>query len=853
MTHDQHTAPAPAPATPHGSHAPAGIPDARAVVGTIDLAVGGMTCASCVARVEKKINKVPGATATVNLATEQAHVELTDEVDAAALVKAVESAGYTATVMRNSLATRGTETHAGHEMTAMALSGHSMGDGEMDADEDTSAPVPDRGADLRRRLIAAAILSVPVLLLSMIPALQFPGWQWVVTVLALPVVTWSAWPFHRAAARAARHGASTMDTLVSLGVIAASAWSLWAVLFGGAGEIGLRMTPALFPRAAMGGMGTPELYFEVAAVVTTFLLAGRYAEHRSRRRAGDALRTLLSLGATDVALLTTDDAGRRTETRVPVASLQVGDVFAVRPGEKVATDGVVLEGTSAVDTSLLTGEPVPVDVAPGSQVTGATVNTSGYLVVRAERVGEQTMLAQIGRLVTQAQTGKAPIQRLADRISAVFVPVVIAVAVGTLAVWLLTGGGTQAAFTAAVAVLIIACPCALGLATPTALLVGTGRGAQLGILIKGPEILESTRRVDTVVLDKTGTVTEGRMRVVDVLAADGISRDVLRYAGAVESRSEHPIAQAIASAAAAAAALGRPPATVERSARNPLHSGSDDAISLHSVLDGVGVGSDEVGIGSDEVTEFANTPGRGVVGLVRLGHSGVELARRVLVGRPTWLREQSVDTTPLDEMFEAAESDGATAVMAAWNGVARGVVVLRDPLKATSAAAIDELRALGLRPVLLTGDNAGAARVAAAQVGIEEVMAEVLPADKVAAVRSLQEQGRVVAMVGDGVNDAAALAQADLGLAMGTGTDVAMQAADITLVRGDLRSAGQAIRLSRSTLRIIKQNLFWAFAYNVAAIPLAALGLLNPMIAGAAMAFSSVLVVTNSLRLRRAA
>src|SRR5450830_218614 len=599
MTHDQHTAPA--PATPHGYHAPAGIPDARAVVGTIDLAVGGMTCASCVARVEKKINKVPGATATVNLATEQAHVELTDEVDAAALVKAVESAGYTATVMRNSLATRGTDAHAGHDATEMALSGHSMGDGEMDADEDTSAPVPDRGAVLRRRLIAAAILSVPVLLLSMIPALQFPGWQWVVTVLALPVVTWSAWPFHRAAARAARHGASTMDTLVSLGVIAASAWSLWAVLFGGAGEIGLRMTPALFPRAAIGGMQTPELYFEVAAVVTTFLLAGRYAEHRSRRRAGDALRTLLSLGATDFALLTTDDAGRRTETRVPVASLQVGDVFAVRPGEKVATDGVVLEGTSAVDTSLLTGEPVPVDVAPGSQVTGATVNTSGYLVVRAERVGEQTMLAQIGRLVTQAQTGKAPIQRLADRISAVFVPVVIIIAVGTLAVWLLTGGGTQAAFTAAVAVLIIACPCALGLATPTALLVGTGRGAQLGILIKGPEILESTRRVDTVVLDKTGTVTEGRMRVVDVLAADGISRDVLRYAGAVESRSEHPIAQAIASAAAAAAALGRPPATVERSARNPLHSGSDDAISLHSVRDEVGIGSDEVGIGSDEV------------------------------------------------------------------------------------------------------------------------------------------------------------------------------------------------------------------------------------------------------------
>jgi len=853
MTHGQHTAPA--PATPHGSHAPAGIPDARAVIGTIDLAVGGMTCASCVARVEKKINKVPGATATVNLAIEQAHVELTDEVDAAALIKAVESAGYTATVMRNSLATRGTDAHAhaGHDTTEMALSGHSMGDGEMDADEDTSAPVPDRGADLRRRLIAAAILSVPVLLISMIPALQFPGWQWVVTAAALPVVTWSAWPFHRAAARAARHGASTMDTLVSLGVIAASAWSLWAVLFGGAGEIGLRMTPALFPRAAMGGIETPELYFEVAAVVTTFLLAGRYAEHRSRRRAGDALRTLLSLGATDVALLTADDAGRRAETRVPVASLGVGDVFAVRPGEKVATDGVVLEGTSALDTSLLTGEPVPVDVGPGSQVTGATVNTSGYLVVRAERVGEQTMLAQIGRLVTQAQTGKAPIQRLADRISAVFVPVVIIIAVGTLAVWLLTGGGTQAAFTAAVAVMIIACPCALGLATPTALLVGTGRGAQLGILIKGPEVLESTRRVDTVVLDKTGTITEGRMRVVDVLAADSTpTDDVLRYAGAVESRSEHPIAQAIASAAAAASAPAAapgdapgdaPPPGVERTGTTRPAS---LAGSLHSVRDGVE-------IGSDEVTEFANTPGRGVVGLVRLAHSGLELARRVLVGRPTWLREQGVDTTPLDGAFDAAESDGATAVMAAWNGVARGVVVLRDPLKATSRAAIDELRALGLRPVLLTGDNAGAARVAAAQVGIEEVMAEVLPADKVAAVRSLQEQGRVVAMVGDGVNDAAALAQADLGLAMGTGTDVAMQAADITLVRGDLRSAGQAIRLSRSTLRIIKQNLFWAFAYNVAAIPLAALGLLNPMIAGAAMAFSSVLVVTNSLRLRRAA
>lgn len=793
----------------------AGLPDATAVVGTLDLAVSGMTCASCVARVEKKINKVPGASALVNLATETARVELTDDVDAAEIVRAVEAAGYGATVMRDSRAVKAAG-HDGHDDVEHALSGHTMAPGhDMVEGEDTSAPVADRGADLRRRLIGAAILTVPVLLLSMIPALQFDAWQWVVVALALPVVTWAAWPFHRAAARAARHGSSTMDTLVSLGVIAASAWSLWAVLLGGAGEIGMRMEPTLVPRAAMAGMETPELYFEVAAVVTTFLLAGRYAEHRSRRRAGDALRSLLALGATDVALLTTDDAGRRTERRVPVASLRVGDVFAVRPGEKVATDGVVLEGTSALDTSLLTGEPVPVDVGPGSQVTGATVNTSGYLVVRAERVGEETMLAQIGRLVTQAQTGKAPVQRLADRISAVFVPVVIVIALATFGVWVATGGGLQAAFTAGVAVLIIACPCALGLATPTALLVGTGRGAQLGILIKGPEILESTRRVDTVVLDKTGTVTEGRMRVVDVVAAEGFPADeVLRYAGAVEARSEHPIAQAIATAGAA----GEGPDTVEL-----------------------------------DVTEFENVAGRGVVALVRPAHVGVELARRVLVGRPTWLREQGVVTEDLDAAFDDAEGAGATAVMVAWAGRARGVVVLRDPLKATSRAAVDELRALGLRPVLLTGDNAGAARVAAGEVGIEEVLAEVLPADKVDAVRALQAQGRVVAMVGDGVNDAAALAQADLGLAMGTGTDVAMEAADITLVRGDLRAAGQAIRLSRRTLRIIKQNLFWAFAYNVAAIPLAALGLLNPMIAGAAMAFSSVLVVTNSLRLRRAA
>jgi len=612
--------------------------------------------------------------------------------------------------------------------------------------------------------------------------------------------------------------------------------------------------------------------------VTTFLLAGRYAEHRSRRRAGDALRALLDLGAKDVSLLVTGPDGTRTEHRVPVSRLRVGDEFTVRPGEKVATDGVVVEGTSALDTSLLTGEPLPVDVRPGDEVTGATINSSGALVVRATRVGEETRLAQIGRLVAAAQTGKAPVQRLADRISAVFVPVVLVLALGTLVVWLLTGSGVQPAFTAAVAVLIIACPCALGLATPTALLVGTGRGAQLGILIKGPETLEQTRTVDTVVLDKTGTVTEGRMTLVDVLvpapAGDAARTEVLRYAAAVERLAEHPIGRAIAAGTPAPAADPDTPAargtegtaqqqhghlpSPERWDRTPVSAA--DPVGAGTVggeagasggAAPTGVGADGVAVGSDQVHEFRADAGHGVSGVVRTAHSGIGLGRRVLVGRLGWLRDQGVRTDDVDRLVHDAEASGATAVVAAWDGSARGVLVLRDPVKPTSASAVAELRALGLRPVLLTGDNEGAARAAAAEVGIDEVIAQVLPADKVAVVERLRAAGSRVAMVGDGVNDAAALAGADLGLAMGTGTDVAIAAADVTLVRGDLRSAAQAVRLSRRTLRVIKQNLFWAFSYNVAAVPLAALGLLNPMIAGAAMALSSVLVVSNSLRLRR--
>ena len=734
---------------------------------SLELDISGMTCASCAARIEKKLNKVDGVQASVNYATEKALVLHPPMVDVEALIQVVESAGYGAALPT------------------------------------PDAERVDHAAALRTRLIWAAVLGVPVILLAMVPAWQFDGWQWLSLALTLPVYGWAAWPFHHSALVNARHAATTMDTLISLGTTAAFGWSVYALAFGEAGHVGYTHP---FELSLMRGDGSANIYFEAVAGIVVFLLLGRYIEARSKTAAGEAVRALLHLGATEATLLRND-----VETRVPADFLKVGDLFVVRPGEKLATDGQVVAGFSAVDNSLVTGESLPVDVGVGDAVIGATVNTTGRLVVRATRVGRDTQLAHIARLVEEAQTGKARVQALADRISAVFVPAVLVLAALTLTAWLVAGESLSFAAASAVAVLIIACPCALGLATPTALLVGTGRGAQLGVVIRGAEALERARGIDTVVLDKTGTVTTGQMAVVGVRPAPGVSeQELLRYAGAAESGSEHPIARAIAA-----------------------HAGSDL-----------------------RVEGLTNTPGRGITAIVA--------GREVRVGRPGWV---GVAIRPSDEPNgpqTGAQADpvagsrqsgedgegAATGVAVAWDGAYRGTILVADTVKDTSAEAVRRLRRLGLTPMLLTGDSRATGRAVAAEVGIDEVVAEVLPEDKVAQVKRLQDQGRTVAMVGDGVNDSAALTQADLGIALGTGTDAAIQAADLTLMHGDLRLAVDAIRLSRATLRRIKENLFWAFAYNVAAIPLAALGFLNPMIAGAAMAFSSVFVVLNSLRLR---
>jgi P-type Cu+ transporter len=730
----------------------------------VELPITGMTCASCANRIERKLNKLDGVTATVNYATETAYVDYDNGLGVEQLISAVEAAGY----------------HA------------ALATGEPETDQ---AAETDPAAGLRRRLIISTLLSVPVLLIAMIPALQFDNWQWLSLQLATPVVLWGAWPFHRAAWANLKHATATMDTLISVGTLSAWLWSLYALFLGDAGENGMRMVFNLIPSS---GGGTNEIYLETASIVTTFILAGRYFEARAKRRAGAALKALLELGAKDVSILDEDD----NERRVAIDQLNVGQRFIVRPGEKVATDGTVEDGHSAIDMSMLTGESVPVEVGPGSDIAGATVNAGGRLVVRATKVGSDTALAQIARLVTEAQTGKAPVQRLADRISGIFVPTVFTIAIATLAFWLGAGQSATFAFTSAVAVLIIACPCALGLATPTALMVGTGRGAQLGLLIKGPEILESTRRIDTIVLDKTGTVTTGQMTLVGTVVADGVDRDqALRLVGALEDASEHPIARAIATAAKAQSAL-------------------------------------------PGVERFMNREGLGVEGIVE-GHA-------VVAGRPALLADWAMHLpSELDGARQAAESRGQTAIAAGWDGNATALFIVADTVKPTSADAIARLKALGLRTVLLTGDNTATAKAVGDEVGIDEVIADVMPADKAEVISRLQAEGRVVAMAGDGVNDAPALARADLGLSIGTGTDVAIEASDLTLVSGDLGAAADAIRLSRSTLRTIKQNLGWAFGYNLAAMPLAAVGLLNPVVASAAMAFSSLSVVSNALRLRR--
>ncbi|MCU1547033.1 MAG: copper-translocating P-type ATPase [Homoserinimonas sp.] len=732
----------------------------------VELDIGGMTCASCANRIERKLNKLPGVEATVNYATEKAKVSAPEGTTTEQLIATVKSAGYTA------------------ELPMSAV-----------AEISVTAPTSDGVNELRQRLVISAALAVPVVLVSMIPALQFHNWQWLALALAAPVVVWGAWPFHRAALVNARHGAATMDTLVSVGVLAAFMWSLYALYFGTAGMPGMHMTFSLF---AEPGSGAGEIYLEVAAAVTVFILGGRYIEARTKQESGAAIRALLELGAKSAIVLRDG-----IETPVPVGELTIGDKFVVRPGEKIATDGMVTDGASAVDMSMLTGESIPVEVGPGGRVVGATVNVGGRLVVEVTRIGVDTELARLGRLVEDAQTGKAEVQRLADRVSAVFVPIVIVLSLLTLVTWLLLGGSVEAAFTAAVATLIIACPCALGLATPTALLVGTGRGSQLGILIRGPQTLESTRRVDTIVLDKTGTITTGQMKLLGVVIAEGENpAELLEVTAAVEYGSEHPIARAIVTAAGAnGEALAR-------------------------------------------VASFTSHQGQGVAATVD--------GRAVVVGSATWIERDLSLTVPsrLRTAIDATEAAGHTAVVVSWGGAVRGVLTVGDSIKPTSAEAISRFRKLGLTPVLLTGDNAGAATTVAASVGIGDVRSGVSPAGKLQIIRSLQAEGRVVAMVGDGINDAAALAAADLGIAMGAGTDAAIAASDITVMSGDLLVVGDAIRLARRTLGTIKGNLFWAFAYNTAAIPVAMLGWLNPLLAGAAMALSSVLVVTNSLRLR---